>query len=102
MVNLISKIVSKRTLDTNQLCSAIETGTLIIDDSPHWNKVLKFFYIPDTVFSSRAEAQELIEEFDDVYINEYTSDEANNEYSFIIGKEATIRIYYLEMVEMFT
>ena len=98
MENLISTVISRRTLQIQKECSAYLFSTVKVDSSTHYNKTLQGFTIRGGSVSSIVHAKELVKDLDDVFINLLNSRDGS-EILFVQGHKETLNAWYKMMWE---
>ncbi len=96
MKNLISTVISRRTLQIQKECSAYLFSTVEVNSSTHWDKTLQGFTISGGSVSSMAQAKELVKDLDDIFINLENSRDGG-EILFIQGRKETLNAWYKMM-----
>jgi len=98
MKNLISTVISRRTLQTGKECSAYMFSPVEMKESLHWNKKLQGFTISGAYVTTMEDANKLIEELDDIHINLLKSTEGS-EILFVQASKETLNAWYKMMWE---
>ena len=98
MKDLISKIISRRTLQTNKECNAYLFNPIKVKESTHYNKTLQGFTISGAYVTSMKDAEQLIDGLEDIYINLLNSHEGS-EILFVKGHKDTLNAWYKMMFE---
>lgn len=98
MKNLISTVISRRTLQIQKECSAYLFSSVEVNSSTHYNKTLQGFSISGGSVSSMAQAEELVKDLDDIFINLLNSRDGS-EILFVQGSKETLNAWYKMMWE---
>lgn len=98
MKNLISTVISRRTLQIQKECSAYLFSTVEVDSSRDYNKTLQGFTISGGSVSSMAQAEELVKDLDNIFINLKDSRDGG-EILFVEGSKETLNAWYKVMWE---
>ena len=97
MKNSISTVISRRTLQKGKECTAYLFSPVEVESSTHWNKKLQGFTISNSHVTSMEEAEELVKDIDDIFINKLNS--SKSEIVFVQGNRETLNAWYKMMKE---